>query len=125
MLKITQAQMDVFENIQLDRLRNDLIIHLDKYFIEEIQHIEREQLSQFVMDVIIEARSYGVEIEKQICMFLNIKVLLKIYEPFNQSPYEEIVDILNNEELGSPTARLDQLSEIVDSYLEQIAENNL
>lgn len=121
MLQITQAQMDAFEEIQIKRLKDDLIVHFDKYFAEETQHFDGEQLSQFILDGIKEARSFGIEIEKQICVFLNIKVLLKVFEPYNQETHGWVIDILNNEEMGNPSARLNQLSDVVDSYLERLA----
>lgn len=119
MLQITPAQMDALEEIQIKRLRDDIIKHLHENFEENIEQVDREQLLQFVYDSIKEARTYGIEIEEDAYVFINVKVVLKIYCPYDNEEHGWVVNTLTNKEVGSPSDRLENLCKLVDAYLNQ------
>lgn len=116
--KITEEQMAFFDNKHVGRFRDRMLKHFKENFAEETQHLNQNQMSRFITDGVDEAYSYDICSCKNVCIFLNIKVLLKVYDEFNEEQHKWILDILKNERLDNPDVRINVLADRVDTLLE-------
>jgi len=120
MLTMSKDQMDIFEDIQRYRFRDEMRVHFEQFYPDQTQDIDKEQFSTFIIDSIKEAQDFGLESKKRICIFLNIKVLMKVSEPFNRERHGWVLDIMADYKIGNVGNRLDKLSDVVDAQLKRM-----
>lgn len=120
MLKISPEQLEAFETFHLNKFRDEMLAHFAKHFPERTDHLDKAVFSKYIEDGIDEAQAYGLTTKKQICKFLNIKILMKTEVPFNQETHGWVVKILKDKELGKPVDRLNHLGDLVNADIERM-----
>ena len=120
MLIIRKEQMEVFDTIFVNRFRDSMLKHFKENFPEETQYFTQDQMNRFILDGVNEGYEYGLTSKQDLCVFLNVKILLKVSGPISESEHDWAVDILNNDSLDSPAARIKYLSKSTDLHLENL-----
>lgn len=80
MFKITEAQTQFFRDKHIGMFRDKMLRHFAKRFAEETKHLNQNQLARFIVDGIEEAERYQIYSQQDVCVFLNIKILLQVYK---------------------------------------------
>ena len=124
MLAITPEQFEAFEKFHINKFRDEMLAHFAEHFPGRTEHLDKEAFTKYIEDGIDEAMAYGLTTKKQICRFLNIKVLMKAKVPFDKDVHGWAVKILRDKKtIREPEDRLAHLGDLVDAEIERMEED--
>lgn len=122
MLEITWEQLDALDEFYQAKFRDELLVHFAEEFPHRTAHLDQKVFAKYIEDSIDEASSYGLTLKHDVCVFINIKVLMKAKAPFDKKNHGWVIDIMHDKSILEPSDRLNKLADIVEVEIERMSE---
>jgi hypothetical protein len=72
MLVVRQIQMDAVREGLLRRFEDTMLVHVREFFPERCAELGKESTREWIRCGIDRARGYGIEIEKDVCKYVDV-----------------------------------------------------
>jgi hypothetical protein len=119
MLVILKDQMQAFELIDPKSFEESMLEHVREYFPKIVEVAGEEKILVFNRRSHERAKEYGFATRHEVYLFIDFMVMLGSgFDADPQLPWA--ADILQDESIPDPTARIDQLYDTVIRYLDQV-----
>ncbi|MBW2247057.1 MAG: hypothetical protein JRF62_07615 [Deltaproteobacteria bacterium] len=116
MLIIREEQMEVFRKYMCRQFENRMVLHLSKYFPEECKALGEQRVRNTIRYGIERAKTYGIVIQNDVGRYTNL--MFTFGRDFDKDPTLPWAgEVLNDEDLGWPTRRMDVLYEKAAKHL--------
>jgi hypothetical protein len=120
MLKIRKEQDEELGKINLKKFEDNMVEHIKEFF-PKYYEIHSEPLIREIIHYTIErAESYDFVTERDVCMYINLVLLLgSNFDTDPQLPWA--IKILKDETITDPATRIDRLYDKAMEYFDKVA----
>lgn len=122
MLTIRQAQIEALRSPMIRQFHQELLEHVKTCFVEETDGKSDKEILGHIRQTLKRAEVYGIKAEKDLYLYINVSMLYGV-DFDEQEETKWTADYLTDEDVSSPTLRMNRLHEEIVRRLE-VDENN-
>jgi hypothetical protein len=122
MLTIRREQIEALRVPLIRRFHQELLEHVKTHFVEETEGKSDKEILEHIRQALKRAEVYGLKAERELYMYINVSMLYGA-DFDEQEETKWTADYLTDEDVSSPTLRMNRLYEEIVHRLE-VDENN-
>jgi hypothetical protein len=113
---VRPSQLAEFSRVEVQKFKNWMVVHLNKFFPTECQSAGEAQLRETIQDGINRAASYGITSKRDVCKFIDLMVVFGRYFDVD-ARFRWAGEILNKP--GNPDWKMRSLFREAKSHLRE------
>lgn len=119
MLTIRKEQIEVFENIAIQKFYRKLIPHVYEHFPSHAKYLGENAVLAVIENGCKQALSYGFKSERDLCLYSDLTIMVGVgFDTDPQLPWA--TEILSDKSLKDPWDKMDKLWDRAMTYLESV-----